>query len=46
MPSTEVFDAQDEAYREAVLPQAVAAVWRWRRAPRYAGGVTSALGAA
>jgi len=23
MPSTEVFDAQDEAYRESVLPRAV-----------------------
>ena len=23
MPSTDVFDAQDEAYREAVLPRAV-----------------------
>ena len=43
MPCTEVFDAQDEAYRESVLPRAVTrAPGRRGRRDASPGGATSA----
>jgi transketolase len=32
MPSTDVFDAQDAAYKESVLPRRCAPAWPWRPA--------------
>ena len=41
MPSWELFEQQDEAYREEVLPEALPRGSRWNRRPRSAGRATS-----
>ena len=42
MPSFEVFEEQDAAYREGVLPNAVRPAWPWRPPRPWAGTSTSA----
>jgi transketolase len=40
MPSHELFEQQDAAYRESVLPRTTRLASRWRPAPHSAGGLT------
>lgn len=37
MPCMELFEEQDEAYKQSVLPKAVRAAWPWRPPPPLAG---------